>query len=225
MAQSITTPPRSSLLQRMIKGRWIGNGFLYAIGLIAVVGIAIKAYQSPALFVNQLVNGLQLGFVYALIALGYTMVYGIVRLINFAHGDVFMVGAFTSYYAVTRFGLHQWPAALIAGFPPGLSTVIGSATVILLSMVVCLMMAVTIERVAYKPLRDAPRIAALITAIGVSFFLEYFGALHFVFSPRFIPYNRPFDVTAWYIYHGIHPVSSGEQPPPGSITFSNIFLI
>jgi len=87
------------------------------------------------------------------------------------------------------------------------------------------MLAVTIERVAYKPLRDAPRIAALITAIGVSFFLEYFGALNFVFSPRFIPYERPFEVVAWYIKGGIHLVVPGEAPPDGSITFSNILVI
>jgi branched-chain amino acid transport system permease protein len=106
-----------------------------------------------------------------------------------------------------------------------LVVVIGSLTVMLLSMVVCLSLAVTIERVAYKPLRDAPRIAALITAIGVSFFLEFFGALGFVFSPRFIPYQRPFDVVAWYIKDGIHLVKQGTAPPAGSITFSNIFLI
>ena len=108
---------------------------------------------------------------YALIALGYTMVYGIVKLINFAHGDVFMVGAFVSFYAVTRFSCTSGrrPSSRAA---PRLVVVIGSLTVMLLSMVVCMAMAVTIERVAYKPLRDAPRIAALITAIGVSFFLN-----------------------------------------------------
>jgi branched-chain amino acid transport system permease protein len=152
-------------------------------------------------------------------------VYGIVKLINFAHGDVFMVGSFTSYFAVTRFGLHTWPLAVFPGIPPGLSVVIGSLTVILLSMIVCTVLAVTIERVAYKPLRDAPRIAALITAIGVSFFLEYFGNLHFVYSPRFIPYNSPFDTVAWYIQGGIHRVMPGVETPVNSITFSNIFLI
>ena len=180
--------------------------------------------HDPSLFVQILITGLQLGFVYALIALGYTMVYGIVRLINFAHGDVFMVGAFVSYYAVAASSLHEWPAGRLPGFPT-VSVVIGSITVILLSMLVCALLAVTIERVAYKPLRDAPRIAALITAIGVSFFLEYFGALNFVFSPRFIPYERPFDVVAWYISDGIHRVMPGQEPPAGSITFSNILLI
>jgi branched-chain amino acid transport system permease protein len=79
--------------------------------------------------------------------------------------------------------------------------------------------------VAYKPLRDAPRIAALITAIGVSFFLEYFGALNFVFSPRFIPYQRPFDVVTFYIRDGIHQLPPGQAPPPNSLIFSNIFII
>jgi len=117
-----------------------------------------------------------LGFVYALIALGYTMVYGIVRLINFAHGDVFMVGAFLAYYAVEKLHL-PLPAvfALAAG---------GSA-----------ILAVAIERVAYRPLRNAPRIAALITAIGVSLFLEYFTALHQVFGPNYYAFPRPFHVT------------------------------
>jgi branched-chain amino acid transport system permease protein len=204
---------------------WVGWLSMAALAFFVLWTLGKNLVANPSLFVQNVIDGLKLGFVYALIALGYTMVYGIVRLINFAHGDVFMVGAFTSYYAVTRFGLHRWPEALIAGFPPGLSMVIGSATVILLSMVVCLMMAVTIERVAYKPLRDAPRIAALITAIGVSFFLEYFGALHFVYSPRFIPYKAPFPVVAWFVQDGIHPILPGVEVAASAVTFSNIVLI
>ena len=119
------------------------------------------------------------------------MVYGIVKLINFAHGDVFMVGAFTSFYAVSQFNLHQWPQMLFPGLPRrAFRSSSGPSSVILLSMVVCTLLAVTIERVAYKPLRDAPRIAALITAIGVSFFLEFFGALQFV-SPPVHPLQEP----------------------------------
>ena len=204
---------------------WVGRAFLIVLGLLVVLVVARNAFRNPNLFVQILISGLQLGFVYALIALGYTMVYGIVKLINFAHGDVFMVGAFVSYYAVSRFGLHQWPLAAFPGIDATVSVIVGSLTVIVLSMVVCALLAVTIERVAYKPLRDAPRIAALITAIGVSFFLEYFGALNFVFSPRFIPYNRPFDVAAWYIGDGIHRIQPGQEPPAGAITFSNILLI
>jgi branched-chain amino acid transport system permease protein len=203
---------------------WIGQGFLLLVALFAIYTLGRNLVNNPVLFAQIVVSGLQLGFVYALIALGYTMVYGIVRLINFAHGDVFMVGAFVSYYAVARFRLHQWPTAVFPGLPTGLGVLIGSLTVMALSMIVCTIMAVTIERVAYKPLREAPRIAALITAIGVSFFLEFFGALNFVFSPRFIPYERPFDVVTWYLKDGIHRVTEGQAPPAGSVTFSNILL-
>lgn len=104
--------------------------------------------------IQQVVNGISLGSIYALIALGYTMVYGIVKLINFAHGDVFMVGAFIGFYSITVFHLGFFPALII-------------------SMVVCALMGVIIERIAYKPLRNATRIAALITAIGVSLLIEY----------------------------------------------------
>lgn len=204
---------------------WVGQAFFIILGIVVAVILISNLIRQPTLFAQFFISGLQLGFVYAMIALGYTMVYGIVKLINFAHGDVFMVGAFVSYFAVARFRLHQWPLAAFPEISPGLGVVIGSITVILLSMVICSALAVTIERVAYKPLRDAPRIAALITAIGVSFFLEYFGALNFVFSPRFIPYERPFEVVAWYIKDGIHLIKPGEAPPDGAITFSNILLI
>ncbi|WHZ03096.1 branched-chain amino acid ABC transporter permease [Neobacillus sp. YX16] len=105
-------------------------------------------------FLQQLVNGVSLGSIYALIALGYTMVYGIVKLINFAHGDVFMVGAFIGFYSITILDLGFFPSLLI-------------------SMAVCAILGVLIERIAYKPLRNATRIAALITAIGVSLLIEY----------------------------------------------------
>lgn len=122
-------------------------------------------------------NGLQLGFVYALIALGYTMVYGIVRLINFAHGDVFMVAAFLALYSIERFHL---------SLPAVLAVAAGGAA----------LLAVLIEAVAYRPLRNAPKIAALITAIGVSLFLEYFTALHQVFGPNYYAFPRPFEVVS-----------------------------
>lgn len=204
---------------------WVGQAFFIILGIVVAVILVSNLIRQPSLFAQFFISGLQLGFVYAMIALGYTMVYGIVKLINFAHGDVFMVGAFVSYFAVARFRLHEWPLAAFPKISPGLGIVIGSITVILLSMVICSALAVTIERVAYKPLRDAPRIAALITAIGVSFFLEYFGALNFVFSPRFIPYERPFEVVAWYIKDGIYRIKPGEAPPDGAITFSNILVI
>ncbi|MEA3459935.1 MAG: branched-chain amino acid ABC transporter permease, partial [Chloroflexota bacterium] len=121
-------------------------------------------------FLQQVVNGLQLGFVYAIISLGYTMIYGIAKLINFAHADVFMVGAFLSYYAITRFHLGFLPATLI-------------------SAVGCAILGVIIERIAYKPLRNAPRVAVLVTALAMSIFLEYFTALGFVFGPDYITYK------------------------------------
>lgn len=204
---------------------WIGKSFLILIGLFVLYVLAKNLIDKPPLFLQNVLDGLKLGFVYALIALGYTMVYGIVKLINFAHGDVFMVGAFVSYFSIEKLGLHVWPMVVFKGIDPGLSAVIGTTTVILLSMVICVLLAITIERVAYKPLRDAPRIAALITAIGVSFFLEYFGLLNFVFSARFIPYQRPFQDITWYIKDGIHVIQPGIAPPAGSVTFSNIFII
>ncbi|MCL2323604.1 MAG: branched-chain amino acid ABC transporter permease [Oscillospiraceae bacterium] len=105
-------------------------------------------------FIQQLINGLSIGSIYALVALGYTMVYGIIKLINFAHGDILMVGAFAGYITSSVFGLSLFPSIIIA-------------------MAFCLLLGVVIERVAYRPLRKAPRITLLITAIGVSFLLEY----------------------------------------------------
>lgn len=105
-------------------------------------------------WLQQLINGISLGSIYALIALGYTMVYGIIKLINFAHGDVFMIGAFVGFFAIARWGLGFFPALILA-------------------MVVCAILGVLIERIAYKRLRNATRIAALITAIGVSLLIEY----------------------------------------------------
>lgn len=104
-------------------------------------------------FFQQLINGLSLGSIYALIALGYTMVYGIIKLINFAHGDIYMLGAYIGFMAITVLGVGFFPALLIA-------------------MIGCAIIGVVIERIAYKPLRNATRIAALITAIGVSYFIE-----------------------------------------------------
>ncbi len=105
-------------------------------------------------FAQQLVNGLSLGAIYALIALGYTMVYGIIKLINFAHGDVMMVGAYVGFFSISILGTNILVAMVAA-------------------MVVCALLGVIIEKVAYRPLRNSTRIAALITAIGVSLFLEY----------------------------------------------------
>lgn len=116
-------------------------------------------------FLQQLINGLVLGSIYALVALGYTMVYGIIGLINFAHGDIVMVGALIAWTVCTALAATAAPAPLI------LLSAIGAA------MIVCMALGVTIERVAYRPLRRSPRLAPLITAIGMSILLQYTAAL------------------------------------------------
>lgn len=118
--------------------------------------------------IQQLINGVSLGSIYALIALGYTMVYGIIKLINFAHGDIYMVGAYVAFFATTVLKLSFFPALLLA-------------------MITAAVVGVIIERLAYKPLRYAPRIAVLITAIGVSLLLEYGGILLVSPQPRTFP--------------------------------------
>ena len=120
------------------------------------------------LFVQTLISGLSLGSIYALIALGYTMVYGIAKMLNFAHGDIIMVGAYAAIVAVFSLGL-----------PPVLA--------ILLSIVVCVALGVTIERLAYKPLRQAPSLSVLITAIGVSYFLQNISLLIFGSEQKAFP--------------------------------------
>lgn len=117
---------------------------------------------------TQLLNGLQLGSVYALVALGYTMVYGIILLLNFAHGDIIMVGAYISWIALAQLGLHPVLAAVLA--------VAG-----------CTLLGVLIDKVAYAPLRNAPRLSILITAIGVSYFLENGSQLIFGADAKVVP--------------------------------------
>lgn len=119
-------------------------------------------------FINQLLNGLQIGAIYALIALGYTMVYGIVKLINFAHGDLMMIAAYIALYCLVDFGLPLFAAILI-------------------SMAVTALLGMLIERIAYKPLRNASRLSALITAIGVSLFLQNAAMLIFGSAPIRFP--------------------------------------
>ncbi|CAN5665965.1 branched-chain amino acid ABC transporter permease [soil metagenome] len=125
-------------------------------------------------FIQQLINGLSLGSIYALIALGYTMVYGILKFINFAHGDIFMLGAFSGLYISRLFGFES-------------ESITSALIVLLLSMIVCAIIGVIIEKLAYKPLRNASKLTVLITAIGVSLFLEYTGQLVFGADPKSFP--------------------------------------
>src|ERR1051325_9465906 len=117
------------------------------------------------IFLQQIINGLVLGSIYALVALGYTMVYGILGLINFAHGDIVMVGALVALTVIHT----------LAG--SGLPPLIVLSVAMLAAIVVCVAIGVTVERVAYRPLRRAPRLAPLITAIGVSILIQYTAAL------------------------------------------------
>ena len=123
-------------------------------------------------FLQQLLNGLSLGAIYALIALGYTMVYGVLRFINFAHSDVFMVGAFIGYY--------------LGKLVPE-NTIWGGLVVLLVAMIGCALLGMLIEKLAYRPLRDAATLNVLITAIGVSLLLEYSGQVFFGATPRTFP--------------------------------------
>lgn len=138
------------------------------------------------LFLQELVIGITTGTIYALIALGYTMVYGIIELINFAHGDIFMIGTFVSVTIFAAFGI------TISSSPPTGFALVGVLLVTLLgSMAVCAVLGLVIERVAYRPLRNAPRLAPLISAIGVSLILEDVGKLwkgiNYVTFPQIFP--------------------------------------
>lgn len=176
-------------------------------GILLVSAGLYVWYYGWLVLAQQMINGLQRGSMYALIALGYTLVYGIIRLINFAHGDVFMMGVYFACFAgnflLSRgVGFAFWIAMIVA-------------------MIGCLLINVLIEAVAYRPLRDRPRLTMLITAIGVSLFLENFLSLdphqlpfpfnHLVFGPQF----RPFPTL---IKERVYPLAAG-------LTISNIKII
>src|SRR5687768_17860029 len=148
-------------------------------------------------FLQQLINGISLGAIYSLIALGYTMVYGVLKLINFAHGDVYMVGAFMGFYLAN--GLGARGAQMLGMSPDGMvarglisggtmePSLITALVVMLLAMGICAALGVIIERFAYRPVRKYSRLTALITAIGVSLLLENGGQVVFGAEPKFFP--------------------------------------
>jgi branched-chain amino acid transport system permease protein len=144
--------------------------------------------------IQQLLNGIQLGTMYALLALGYTMVYGIIRLINFAHADIFMIGVYVALFTASKYHVP---------FP----------IVIIISMTVCAVLGVIIEKLAYKPLRYKPRLSALITALGVSLFLENFCALPFIFGPEYRSFPELIPMHTYVIWERYN------------VVVSNIFLI
>lgn len=139
-------------------------------------------------FLNNLINGISLGSIYAVIALGYTLVYGIAKMLNFAHGDVIMVGGYVIFIAMTSFGLNSWIS-------------------ILLAVIACTLLGIVIEKVAYKPLRQATSLAVLITAIGVSYFLQNMALL--IFGEKPVDFTSVVNVPSLKLFDG-KIVISGE---------------
>ncbi|MDS7875143.1 branched-chain amino acid ABC transporter permease [Klebsiella pasteurii] len=157
--------------------------------------------------IQQIINGVMLGSIYALIALGYTMVYGILRIINFAHGDILMVGALT-----TLSGMH----ALNAHFPT-LPPLAQLGLALLLAMTVCALLAMAVERFAYRRLRNAPRLAPLISGIGVSVLLQTVAMIIWSRNPLMFPQILPMDPIA--VTHG------SAAHPPALVTVTGIVTV
>lgn len=147
---------------------------------------------------NHIISGISLGSVYAIIALGYTMVYGIAKMLNFAHGDVIMVGAYMCFFAVTKYNL-PWPLGVV------------------FAMIICTCLGMIIERLAYKPLRSAPSLAVLITAIGVSYFLQNSALLLWTSNPKMFP--------AFFVRNSADTVISGVKLFDGQLNVSYVSVI
>src|SRR6188474_614122 len=163
---------RTSLAERLLD--LAVSGFLWGFRILIVAAIligtisAIRAGKySGDQWIGFVVLGISQGSIYALIALGYTMVYGILRMINFAHGEIFMTGAFGGYFAAVALKNIGWLNA------SPLLSIISIILMIVAAMAVAVGVAVLVERIAYRPLRNAPRLVPLISAIGASFFLQY----------------------------------------------------
>jgi branched-chain amino acid transport system permease protein len=144
---------------------FIFGGLIVALVIVGSVSTLLAGKYSTRQWLDLIVFGVALGGIYALIALGYTLVYGILRMINFAHSEVFMAGPFTAYFLADAWGRNGFLDA---------NPVLGLLVIFVLAMAISLIVAVLLERIAYRPLRFAPRLVPLITAIGASFFLQYF---------------------------------------------------
>ena len=175
---------------------------LWFFGAVLVIGVAAwlikQAVESPSRFIEVTLIGITNGSIYALVALGYTLVYGIIELINFAHGDNFMIGSFETHSIVTEgaFQLPLYPTTFVLGIPLGTTAIAASsatqraytiAMALFFSMLLCMIINVSIERIGYKPLRNQPRLAPLITAIGFSFLLQNIGLIWKNASPQPVP--------------------------------------
>lgn len=167
-------------------------------------------------FLQQLINGLSLGAIYALIALGYTMVYGVLRFINFAHGDVFMVGSYAGFYVAPLLiaGVGETVAKVPWTPPFAKNSISGALAVLLVAMLACAILGIVVEKLCYRPLRSRPRLTVLITAIGVSIFLEYTGQFVFGANPRYFP-----ELLETSVVEKLGPVSLGD------LTVTNIQII
>src|ERR671915_499945 len=175
MTTGEATKTRSgTLIQSIRSSSWSSRLAVVLIAVLLVL-LLVQAIREPAQFAAQLVIGITNGAIIALVALGYTLVYGIIELINFAHGDNFMIGSFVglTVLAGTFFGLGLFSP--ITDDSGALIKIVGVVIAMVVAMVVCGLLGVGIERVAYKPLRNSPRLAVLITAIGMSFILQNVG--------------------------------------------------
>src|ERR671911_2074220 len=175
MTTGEATKTRSAAVIDGIKSSTWSSRIAVALTALLLVLLLVRAVQEPALFTSQLLIGLTNGAILALIALGYTLVYGIIELINFAHGDNFMIGSFVGVTVLsgTFLGLGFF-APIDSGSGTGIR-IIGVLLALVVAMLACGLINVGIERVAYKPLRNSPRLAVLITAIGMSFILQNVG--------------------------------------------------
>jgi branched-chain amino acid transport system permease protein len=172
----VTKSRFGALIQSIRSSSWESR---IAVALIAVllVLLLVQAVQDPAQFLSQLVIGITNGAIIALIALGYTLVYGIIELINFAHGDNFMIGSFVGLTVLSGTFLGLGFFGPITDDSGALIKIAGVLIAMAVAMIVCGLLGVGIERVAYKPLRNSPRLAVLITAIGMSFILQNLGLI------------------------------------------------
>jgi branched-chain amino acid transport system permease protein len=177
MTKGEATKTRSAALVDGIKSSTWGSRIAVVLTALLLVLLLVEAAQEPAQFSAQLLIGLTNGAILALVALGYTLVYGIIELINFAHGDNFMIGSFVGLTVLsgTIFGLGLFSP--ITGGSGTFLRILGVLIALFVAMLACGLLNVGIERVAYKPLRNAPRLAVLITAIGMSFILQNVGLI------------------------------------------------
>src|SRR5918998_1006766 len=175
MATSEAAKPRSGALLDSIRSSSWSSRIAVALIAVLVVLLLIQAAREPAQFASQLVIGITNGAIIALVALGYTLVYGIIELINFAHGDNFMIGSFVGLTVLSGTFLGLGFFAPITAESGTVLKIVGVLLALVVRMVASGLLNVGIERVAYKPLRNAPRLAVLITAIGMSFVLQNVG--------------------------------------------------